>query len=196
MNTNLKCIVARAFAVVPAVALIGTVGCAGTPDDGDDADRSEEGTSAEALSAFRCDGTTDTNHSGIGNGQGSLRTVRASAHPAQGFDRFVMEFERGVAPDAYVVAPQAGTVFYGTGENETHVEGQAGIAVIFQNSLMKSSYAGPRRLRVANAKGIKEVAQYDQFEGNDEWALGTQRNPCFRTFTLLDPPRLIVDVKR
>jgi hypothetical protein len=51
-------------------------------------------------------------------------------------------------------------------------------------------------LTFANAKGIKEVAQYDQFEGNDEWALGTQKNPCFRTSTLLDPPRLIVDVKR
>jgi hypothetical protein len=28
------------------------------------------------------------------------------------------------------------------------------------------------------------------------WALGTQRNPCFRTWTLANPPRLIVDVER
>jgi hypothetical protein len=54
-----------------------------------------------------------------------------------------MEFEPGVSPDAYIVQRQRGTVFYGTGEDDsTTVQGVDGIAVIFMNSVMESTYRG------------------------------------------------------
>jgi hypothetical protein len=186
--------------LVSCLAAPAVVGCAAAPtgnESSESADLSDEAveSSTDALTSFRCDATDDTSHSTKGEG-GSLHAVRASAHPEAGFDRFVMEFEPGVSPDDYLVTRNGGTVFYGTGEQSTKVQGEDGIAVIFKNGEMLSTYHGPLRVRFADAKGIKEAAQYDQFEGNIEWALGTQRNPCWRTTTLQNPPRLIVDVKR
>jgi hypothetical protein len=188
---------ARLLVLASSVATLGLVGCAAEPaSTGDDTEAVSVTEAGEtALPAFRCDGSTVESHDHSGDG-GSLHAIRTSAHPAEGFDRFVMEFEPGVNPNAYIVAPQKGTSFFGTGEDETTVRGVDGIAVIFMNSMMESSYTGPRRVSVANGKGMLEVAQYDQFEANDEWGIGTPKNACFRAFTLQSPPRLIVDVKR
>jgi hypothetical protein len=182
--------------IASSIAAAALVGCAATPAGDDSVDLADEAvvSSSDALTSFRCDATDDVSHSDGGEG-GSLRAIRASAHPEAGFDRFVMEFEPGVSPDAYLVK-RAGTVFINTAGDPVRVEGQDGIAVIFMHGTMISTYHGPERIRFAGAKGIKEAVQYDQFEGNIEWGLGTQKNPCFRTTTLLDPPRLIVDVKR
>jgi hypothetical protein len=192
--TNLS----RTLFLASSFAGTALVGCSAAPTADESADLADEAVSSSSAAdgSFACDATDDTSHAGRGNTGGSLHAVRASAHPEAGFDRFVMEFEPGVSPDVYLVRRNGGTAFEGTAENVTNVEGEDGIAVIFQNGEMISTYAGPLHVRFADAKGITEAVQYDQFEGNVEWALGTHKNPCFHTTTLLNPPRLIVDVKR
>lgn len=198
--------VTRMVAAACAVLAFSVAGCAADAtaieDDADGIPADEEAlgtTESAATNAFKCDGTTDVNQSGLGKGSGSLKRVRLAPHASAGFDRFVMELEASADPRAYIVRRQTSTRFENTCSPEcpaTRVEGEHAIAVIFQNSEGISQYRGPLSMKSAGLKGIKQAVQYDQFEGNVEWALGTQRNPCFRTWTLTSPPRLIVDVKR
>jgi hypothetical protein len=40
---------------------------------------------------------------------------------------------------------------------------------------------------------LNEARLTGDFEGYLSWGLGLSRAACLRTFTLLDPPRLVVD---
>jgi hypothetical protein len=190
-----------------AVALtLSPIGCAAADPQEEDpeaaalAEEATLGTGEDELVSFRCDATPDQDISGRGHGSGHLRKVRAAAHPARGFDRFVMEFTPTANPKAYFVRREPGTTFEGTCSPPecppTRVAGEDAIRVVYQNGGMLSTYRGPLSLKPSGTTAIKEVAQYDQFETNVEWAIGTKKNPCFRTWTLTSPPRLIVDVKR
>lgn len=163
-------------------------------DDGEGAAIAEE-QDLTAGGDWNCTGKEDHQRS---SGGASVRTVRVAAHPAAGFDRFVMEFRRGDDPSSYLIRRQADPVFYGTGEgpgSRVAVKGDDGLAVIFLGETMEAA-KGPKRLSVAGGTAIQEAAEYEDFESNVEWGLGTKKNACFKTFTLANPPRLVVDVKR
>jgi hypothetical protein len=191
-----------AFATVTALVASGCAAGAAPDEDPDARALAEEdalGSSADELNTFRCDGTPDEKRNPNARG-GNLSRVRAAAHAARGFDRFVMQFTAGTTPDSYVVRRQATPSFQGTADATevppVTVRGEDGIRVVFMSGTGDADFAGTKRFSVADGKGIQEIAQIEEFEGNIEWALGTKKAPCFRTWTLNDPPRLIVDVRR
>ncbi len=173
-------------------------GCAtDTIDQPDDqATLADEESDLTSSAPFICDGKADQAHEP--GKSGLVVAARAAAHPEGGYDRFVLQFQAGTQPKQYYVASEGSTSFPGTGEGTPlRVKGEGGIRVVFQGSMMEGNgYAGAKRFSVANGTGIKEAAMIEEFESNAEWALGTKKSPCFRTTTLLNPPRLVVDVKR
>lgn len=183
---------------------LGAAGCAGSDEsstgDSDDADEAAAIAEEQDLTtseAWKCTGDIDHTNGRSNNTQ--LKKVRAAAHPEGGYDRFVMEFAKGGFPDMYLIHRQAEPVFYGPGEGEGSrfkVKGDDGLEVIFMGERGDFTPHGPDRIAVAGGKGILEAAEYEDFEANVSWGLGTKKNACVRSFTLANPPRLVVDVQR
>ena len=116
--------------------------------------------------------------------------VRVGAHP--GYDRFVIEFDRGVP--SYTVTVQQGTRFTLDPSGKTVVlEGSNGVVVTIQHVLNWNSYTGPLSVQLDSAY-LKAGRQIQNYEGVQDWGLGIAGDPVLRVFTLTSPPRLVVDI--
>lgn len=120
----------------------------------------------------------------------------AGAHPEDAipYDRFVLEFEGGeVAPMAWL-RPQKSATFSGTGEQEIKVPGSAGIQLTAAGGI---ETVGATKVAAAPGTSVfMGATQIENFEGYSEWAIGLSKETCYRAFTLTNPPRVVVDVKR
>jgi hypothetical protein len=56
-----------------------------------------------------------------------------------------------------------------------------------------TSFTGPTDFQHPEYQVLKEARQTEDFEGYVSWGLGLSQPACMRTFTLVDPPRLVVD---
>jgi hypothetical protein len=137
------------------------------------------------LPAFAC-----ANASGGAAGTASVTGVRVGEQV--GYDRFVIEFTSSVP--AYTVTRQASPTFTNSpsGQRVT-LSGTAGALVIVHNATGAGTYIGSNDLQHSEFDVIKEARQTEDFEGTLQWALGLSRPACMRTFTLANPPRLVVD---
>jgi hypothetical protein len=130
-----------------------------------------------------------------GQNQAVLTDVRAAAHPNEGYDRIVFEFDHAL-PDAtieYISNPTA----CGSGL-PVNVGGQAVLevrmiaAVAHENGISTidaNRFDGP-------GGSIIEAAQTCDFEAHVTWALGIDEVASFRVITLAGPTRIVIDVLR
>lgn len=121
---------------------------------------------------------------------------RAGAHPegAAPYDRFVLEFEGGEVPPAAWLRPQKTATFAGTGNQLLELPGTAGLILTAAGGIQTTGTT-----KVAAAPGTSSfmgAAEIENFEGYSEWGIGLSKETCYRAFTLTDPPRIVVDVKR
>jgi hypothetical protein len=137
------------------------------------------------LPAFRC-----ADASGGSTGNANVTGVRAAQQA--GYDRFVMQFNTKVP--SYTVKRQAKPIFKtgGSGQPIT-LTGIAGVLVQVHSATGASSYTGPTDLSHPEFLVLSEAHLTEDFEGYVSWGLGLNRRACMRTFTLTDPPRLVVD---
>jgi hypothetical protein len=109
-----------------------------------------------------------------------------------GFDRFVLQFDSAVP--TYTVKRQASPVFTlgGSGQPVT-LSGTAGALVRVHSATGANTFTGSTDLSHGEFPVLKEARQTEDFEGYVAWGLGLSKPACLRTFTLADPPRLVVD---
>lgn len=135
--------------------------------------------------AFKC-----ADASGGTAGNANVTGVRVAE--SVGYDRFVLQFDTKVP--TYTVKRQAKPVFKsgGSGQSIT-LSGAAGVLVQVHSATGASTYNGPTDFSHAEFLVLKEARLTEDFEGYVSWGLGLSRPACMRTFTVSDPPRLVVD---
>jgi hypothetical protein len=141
------------------------------------------------VPAFRC-----ADASGGTAGNSNIVQVRVAKPEPVGYDRLVLQFDTKVP--AYAVKRQAKPVFK-TGGSGTPVtlSGSAGALLRVHSATMATSYSGSTDLSHPDFLVLNEARLTEDFEGYVSWGLGLSRAACLRTFTLSDPPRLVVDFK-
>jgi hypothetical protein len=139
------------------------------------------------LPAFRC-----ADAGGGSAGTANLTSVRVSEQA--GYDRFVLQFDSKVP--TYTVKRQAKPVFNSGGSGQTvTLSGTAGALVQVHSATGLTTYSGSRDITHANFLVLNEAKLVEDFEGYLSWGLGLSRPSCLRTFTLSNPPRLVIDFK-
>jgi hypothetical protein len=137
------------------------------------------------LPAFSC-----ADASGGSAGNANVTGVRVAEQV--GYDRFVLQFNTKVP--SYTVKRQAKPTFTtgGSGQPIT-LTGTTGVLVQVHSATGASSYIGPTDFSHPEFLVLGEAHLTEDFEGYVSWGLGLNRRTCLRTFTLSDPPRLVVD---
>jgi hypothetical protein len=137
------------------------------------------------LPAFAC-----TDASGGTAGVANETDVRVAAQST--YDRFVLQFDSTVP--AYTVTRQNNPVFKlpASGQSTT-LSGTAGALVQVHTATGANTYAGPVDFVHPEFLVLNEAKLTGDFEGYISWGLGLSRAACLRTFTLSNPPRLVVD---
>ncbi len=137
------------------------------------------------LPAFAC--------ADAGGGTAGIANVAEVRVAAQtGYDRFVLQFDSSVP--AYTVKRQNSPVFkVGSSGQFIALSGTAGAQVQVHTATGANTYSGPIDFVHADFMVLNEARLTGDFEGYLSWGLGLSRAACLRTFTLSDPPRLVVD---
>jgi hypothetical protein len=153
-------------------------------------------TSAPAPSAtpspFECT-TASTSGAATGPaGPKGVTTIRTGPQP--GYDRFVIEFDGGVAQ--YRITPQAGSTFtQDASGRQLTLRGAAGLLVVLPNAKRGDvAYTGPTDLTPGLAE-IQEARLTGDFEGTVSFGLGLTHPACYRVLLLTNPSRLVIDVQ-
>jgi hypothetical protein len=124
--------------------------------------------------------------------QPTLVAVRAARHP--GFDRVVFEFRGGLP--SHRVRYVDRLVQDGSG-NQVQVAGAADLEVVFRDAVAHDGNGrpsvGPRRFS-PGFPVLEEVTLLGDFEGVVSYGLGLDHRVPFKTFTLSNPSRLVVDL--
>jgi hypothetical protein len=138
-----------------------------------------------SLPAFAC-----TDASGGTAGVANETDVRVGAQST--YDRFVLQFDSTVP--AYTVTRQNNPVFKqpASGQSIT-LSGTAGALVQVHTATGANTYTGPTDFVHPEFLVLNEAKLTGDFEGYVSWGLGLSRPACLRTFTLSNPPRLVVD---
>jgi hypothetical protein len=139
------------------------------------------------MPAFRCVGAA-------GGSAGTANVTQVRVAEQLGYDRLVLQFDTKVP--AYTVKRQAKPIFK-TGASGTSVtlRGTAGALVQVHTATMANTYSGSTDFSHPEFVVLNEARLTEDFEGYLSWGLGLSRPACLRTFTLSDPPRLVVDFK-
>lgn len=124
-------------------------------------------------------------------GPKGVTTIRTGPQP--GYDRFVIEFDGGVAQ--YRITPQAGSTFTqdASGRRLT-LRGSAGLLVVLTGERGDVPYAGPTDLTPGLTE-IQEARLTGDFEGVVSFGLGLTHPACYRVLLLTGPSRLVIDVQ-
>ncbi|MEA2656639.1 MAG: hypothetical protein QOI23_2004 [Chloroflexota bacterium] len=137
------------------------------------------------VPAFKC-----ADSAGGSAGIGNVTQARVGAQA--GYDRLVLQFDTKVP--AYTVKRQAKPTFKnGASGASLTLSGTAGVLVQVHSATMASSYSGTTDFTHPEFVVLNEARLIEDFEGYVLWGLGLSRPACMRTFTLSDPPRLVVD---
>ncbi len=137
------------------------------------------------LPAFAC-----ADASGGKTGVANVFAARVAAQ--QGYDRFVLQFDTLVP--SYTVKRQSTPAFpLGASGQAIMLSGTSGALVRVHSATGASTYTGPTDFTHNEYPVLKEARQTEDFEGYVSWGLGLGKAACIRTFTLDDPPRLVVD---
>jgi hypothetical protein len=139
------------------------------------------------LPAFKC-----ADASGGTAGHANLTGVRVAAQA--GYDRFVLQFDSKVP--SYTIKRQAKPTFRaGASGAPITLIGSAGALLQVHSATAAGTYSGPTDFSHPEFLALNEARLTEDFEGYVSWGFGLSRAACLRTFTLSDPPRLVVDFK-
>ena len=72
--------------------------------------------------------------------------------------------------------------------------GNAGILVTMHGADAHTAYSGPIDFKTGYPV-LVEARQVQDFEGTVQWGLGLSKAACYRTFTLSNPMRLVIDIQ-
>ena len=138
------------------------------------------------MPAFKC-----ADAGGGAVGVANLTGVRLAEQI--GYDRLVLQFDSRVP--SYTAKRQAKPIFKASGSGQSvTLNGAAGVLVQIHSS-SAATYSGPTDITHSDFQVLVEAKVVEDFEGYLSWGLGLTRPACLRTFTLSNPPRLVIDFK-
>ena len=127
-----------------------------------------------------------------GGTTGVANAITARVGEVTGYDRFVLQFDTMVP--TYTVKRQASPVFTtGASGQKITLSGTAGALVQVHSATGATTFTGLTDFTQTQFLVLKEARLTEDFEGYVSWGLGLGSQACLRTFTLTDPPRLVVD---
>lgn len=139
------------------------------------------------LPAFACANTG-------GGTTGAANATMARVAETSDFDRFVLQFDEKVP--TYTVKRQPKPTFVTGGSTQPiTLSGTTGVLVTVQSATGASTFSGPTDFSHPEYLVLKEARLVQDFGGSVAWGLGLASAACLRTFTLSNPPRLVVDFR-
>ena len=156
---------------------------------------SASATPASNLPAFTCDPFT---------GYVANATIPASPPVAfidavrlgtqAGYDRITIEFNNTIPAKGEVATQSSATFTEGASGQSVTLAGNAGILVTMHGADAHTAYSGPLDFKTGYPV-LVEARQVQDFEGTVQWGLGLSKPACYRTFSLTNPMRLVIDVQ-
>jgi hypothetical protein len=142
-------------------------------------------------------GDTGTVNDGFPNRLSTLvgTDIRTGGHAC--FERVVLElggsgelpgFQVQYEPDPILDSPRGEPV---------EVAGNATLVLsvgAWMPDMEGNGYQGPREFVPTNVVNIKELQQIENFEGQNAWAIGLDRQRDFTVSTLTEPFRIVIDI--
>jgi hypothetical protein len=133
-------------------------------------------------------------------GAALLTDVRVASH--DGFDRVTFEFRDGDVP-GYRVQFVDPPITADPSDNPVEIDGTAFLSVVMtpasgvdlSGETYEEIYTGPDRIGPADTTAIVELVLSGDFEAVLTWVVGLDAEAPFAVGTLLDPPRLVIDVR-
>jgi len=123
----------------------------------------------------------------------SISAVQTGVH--QGYDRLTITFGNGVMPSDIEINLQSGTTFVASPSGQQlSVKGANGMLVVMHGADMHTSYSGSIDM-VTGYSGLAEVRRVEDFEGTVQLGIGVNVAPCYRSFVLSSPDRLVIDIQ-
>ena len=127
----------------------------------------------------------------------TLRTVRTATH--EGFDRIVFEFAESGLPGSRIEYTDKPAQKCGSGEGVS-MRGNARLLIQIQPANAHSEEGGvttyPERERTLSLPVMRELKLTCDFEADVQWVLGLASQKRYRVVELLNPARLVVDIKQ
>ena len=128
-------------------------------------------------------------------GAALLTDVRTSAN--EGFDRVVLEFENDRIPSYHIEYVDRPIVQCGSGE-AVPVDGERWLAVRLETANAHTEEGQPTVLERSSRPDLPILRQLTltcDFEAQVEWVLGVASPNRYRVMELVEPARLVVDVR-
>jgi len=113
------------------------------------------------------------------------------------YERVVIEFAPGTGFPGYSVRYEPDPLTLGSSGETVDLRGSANLIIsvtAWMGDIEHGGYQGPRQVFPADVVAIREVHLLENFEAVHIWGIGLDRQRPFRVRTLLDPPRLVVDI--
>jgi hypothetical protein len=123
------------------------------------------------------------------------RDVRTGAHTC--FERVVIELQGTGDFPGYRVEYVPDPVRLSPSDLTVEIAGAATLVVslgAWMSNTEGDGYAGPQQILPTNVQHIVELHMIENFEGMSMWAIGIDEQRGFRVSTLVEPPRIVVDI--
>jgi len=121
-----------------------------------------------------------------------IDAVRPGTHA--GYDRITIEFNNTIPKQGDVSTQSNATFTQGASGQSVKLAGNAGILVTLHGADAHTVYSGPTDFKTDYLE-LLEARQVQDFEGTVQWGLGLSKPACYRTFSLTNPMRLVIDVQ-
>lgn len=121
--------------------------------------------------------------------------IRTGSHPC--FERVVLELEGSGDLPGYRVEYVDDPVRLSPSDLTVDVAGDATLVLsvgAWMTTMEGQGYNGPEQIEPTNVEHIYELHLIENFEGMHQWAIGLDEPRAFDVTTLLDPPRIVIDI--
>ena len=142
-------------------------------------------------------GDTSSVNDGFPNRMSSLVGVDIRTGGHECFERVVLEFGGSGELPGYQVQYESDPILDSPSGEPVDVAGDATLVVsvgTWMPDIDGNGYQGPREFVPTNVVNIRELQQIENFEGQNAWAIGLDRQRDFTVSTLADPVRIVIDI--
>ena len=121
--------------------------------------------------------------------------IRTGGHEC--FERVVLELGGTGELPGFQVQYEADPILDSPRGEPVEVAGDATLVLavgVWMPDIEGNGYQGPREFVPTNVVNIKELQQIENFEGQNAWAIGLDRQRDFTVSTLTEPFRIVIDI--
>ncbi len=121
--------------------------------------------------------------------------IRTGGHEC--FERVVLELGGSGELPGFQVQYEADPILDSPSGEPVEVAGEATLVLsvgAWMPDIEGNGYQGPREFVPTNVVNIKELQQIENFEGQNAWAIGLDRQRDFTVSTLTEPFRIVIDI--